>query len=220
MIILRARNLSLNDVNRFLNLEEEIGESSFADLLTLEPITDSEQQEIAQICDDFRPYVRGKKVSEGQVKLLTVFPLLRLAGFYHYPIQINEEEGIDNIVIEDEDTTITGRFDLVAVNRNILTTNNVPFWILVIESKELGVDVLQGLPQLLAYAYNSLERQSLVWGMVTNGLQYLFVLIQQGNPPIYQLIRPRLDLFYSQQSVLLLQVLKAISKLEFSSEKS
>ncbi|MFB2898820.1 restriction endonuclease subunit R [Aerosakkonemataceae cyanobacterium BLCC-F50] len=217
MITLRARNLNLNDVNRLLNIEEKLDEVSFADLLTLEPITNLEQQEIVQICNDFRPYVRSKKVSEGQVKLLTVFPLLRLAGFYHYPIQINVEEGIDNIVVEDEDTTITGRFDIVAVNRNIFTTNNVPFWILVIESKELGVDVLQGLPQLLAYAYNSLERQSSVWGMVTNGLQYLFVLIQQGNPQTYQLIMPRLDLFYSQQSVLLLQVLKAICKLEFSS---
>ncbi len=214
MITLRARNLSFNDVSRLLNLEEKLDEVSFADLLTLEPITDSEQQEITQICNDFRPYVRGKKVSEGQVKLLTVFPLLRLAGFYHHPIQINVEEGIDNIVVENEETTITGRFDIVAVNRNIPTTNNVPFWILVIESKELGVDVLQGLPQLLAYAYNSLEHQSSVWGMVTNGLQFLFVLIQQGNPPTYQLIMPRLDLFYSQQSVLLLQVLKAICKLE------
>ncbi|MDB9415477.1 restriction endonuclease subunit R, partial [Microcystis aeruginosa CS-556/03] len=59
----------------------------------------------------------------------------------------------------DEDKTISGRFDIVTVNNSIATVNDIPFWILVIEAKESGIEVRQGLPQLLTYAYNSLERQ-------------------------------------------------------------
>ncbi len=69
---------------------------------------------------------------EGQVKVLTLFPLLRLAGFYRYPIKIRVEEGIDNIILVDEDKTISGRFDIVTVNNSIATVNDIPFWILVI----------------------------------------------------------------------------------------
>ena len=138
---------------------------------------------------------------------------MRLAGFYSYPILIKIEEGIDRIVIEDEDNTITGRFDIVAVNKSIPTENNIPFWLLVIESKEVGVEVRQGLPQLLTYAYKSLERQSFVWGMATNGLQHLFVYIRGGNPPTYQLM-PELHLLESQRSIELVRVLKAVCKLQ------
>ena len=102
------------------------------------------------------------------MKLVSVGPLLRLAGFYRSPIKMLLEEGIADIAIDDEDTTITGRFDLLAIDKNTLTTTGVPFWILVIETKNSSIDVLAGLPQLLAYAYKSLEYQTSVWGLVTN----------------------------------------------------
>lgn len=147
------------------------------------------------------------------MKALTTFPLLRLAGFYRYPIQIKVEEGIDNIVIQNEDRVITGRFDIVTVNKAELTISDVPFWILVIEAKESAVEVRQALPQLLTYAYKSLERQPSVWGLATNGLQYLFLDIRQGNPPTYQLM-PELHLMYTERTIQLVQVLKAICKLQ------
>lgn len=138
---------------------------------------------------------------------------MRLAGFYHYPIQISLEEGIADISIIDEDTDITGRLDVLAVNRATPTTTAVPFWVVVIEAKNSSVEVRQGLPQLLTYAYKSLERQSAVWGLATNGLQHLFVHISSGNPPTYQLM-PELHLMESERSIQLLQVLKAICKLQ------
>jgi len=60
----------------------------------------------------------------------------------------------------------------------------------------------------------SLKRQPSVWGLATNGLQYLFVQIRQGNSPTYQLM-PELHLMYSEQAIQLLQVLKAICKLMY-----
>ena len=92
------------------------------------------------------------------------------------------------INIVDEDTEITGRFDILAVNKTLPTTTDIPFWVWVIECKNSEVDPKGGWPQLLTYAYKSLDRQPCVWGLTTNGSRYQFVYIQQGNPPIYQLM--------------------------------
>jgi len=181
-------------------------------LLSLAPVTADERQELLQIRNDFDDYLTEGEVSEGQVRLIAVAPLLRLAGFYQSPIQLRVEKGIDRINIESEDTSITGRFDLIAVNKDKPIANDVNFWVLVIEAKQSLADPLAGLPQLLTYAYKSLERQKSVWGLATNGVRYQFVYIQPGNPPTYQYM-PLLNLRESSSAIQLLQVLKAICKL-------
>jgi len=217
MATLNAKNLTLNDVHHLLKLQEQLNNDSFTTCLSLEPLTEFEQQEIVQIQNDFRHYILGGKVYEGLVKALTTFPLLRLAGFYRYPIQINVEEDIADVKITDEDTIITGRFDILAVNKVTPINTDVTFWLLVIEAKNSAIEVRQGLPQLLTYAFKSLEEQSSVWGLVTNGLQYLFVHLRRENPPMYQLM-PELHLMDSERSIQLLQVLKAICKFQNVSE--
>ncbi|PSF35533.1 restriction endonuclease subunit R [Aphanothece hegewaldii CCALA 016] len=211
MTTIQAKKLTLEDVHRLLNLVEKYEEVSFSKFFSLLPVSESEKTELLQIRNDFRSYLRERKAFLGQIKAITLFPLLRLAGFYHYPMQIQVEEGIENIVIEDEETIITGRLDIVLVNKEKPTINNIPFWILVIEAKESAIEVRQGLPQLLTYAYSSLAQQSVVWGLVTNGLQYLFVRVCLGNPSKYQLM-PILDLMYTTSAIELLQVLKAVSQ--------
>lgn len=217
MATLNAKNLTLNDVHHLLKLQEQLNNDSFTTCLSLEPLTEFEQQEIVQIQNDFRHYILAGKVYEGLVKALTTFPLLRLAGFYRYPIQINVEEDIADVKITDEDTIITGRFDILAVNKVTPINTDVTFWLLVIEAKNSAIEVRQGLPQLLTYAFKSLEEQSSVWGLVTNGLQYLFVHLRRENSPMYQLM-PELHLMDSERSIQLLQVLKAICKFQNVSE--
>ncbi len=209
MTTLNANNLTLSEIHQLLKLDERFSNLSF-ELLSLEPLTEQEQQEITQIRKDFRYYLNAGKVLEGQVKLLVLAPLLRLAGFYRYPLQITLEQDIADIAIADEDTTITGRFDILAVNK--AKTTNPYFWILVIEAKNSQVDALAGLPQLLAYAIGSLEYQESAWGLTTNGVSYRFVYLQAGNPPTYQLM-PEVNLIDTQRAVQLLQVLKAICNL-------
>lgn len=214
MTTLNAKELSLNDVHRLLGFQRQYN-SSFTSLLSLEPLTDFELQELLQIRDDFDNYLGESKVLEGMVKALTTFPLMRLAGFYRSPIKISLEENIAQINIIDEDTDITGRLDILAVNKTISTTFITPFWVLVVESKNSEIDVSAGLPQLLTYAYKSLERQPSVWGLTTNGHNYQFVYIQQGNSPVYQLM-PFLNLMDFEPAAQLLQVLKSICKLQNS----
>src|ERR671932_625348 len=214
MTTLIAKKLTLKQVHQFLKLNK-LSTGSFTPLLSLEPITEIEQQELAQIRDDFENYLIDGKVLEGQIKLLVISPLLRLAGFFHSPIKISLEQDIDEIVVEDEDTKITGRFDILAVNKEQPTITDVAFWLLVIEAKNSSINSFEGLPQLLTYAHQSLQQQELVWGLTTNGTDYRFVLIRQGNPATYQQM-PLLNLMDSESAIQLLQILKAICQLQTS----
>jgi hypothetical protein len=132
-----------------------------------------------------------------------------LAGFYNSTLKITLEEKVADIFVEDEDTLIKGRMDILAVNKVQLKTAVTPFWILVIESKNVTINALEGLPKLLTYAYTGLENQALVWGLTTNGMNYQFVYLQKGNPSTYQLF-PDLNLIYPERAFELLQILKAI----------
>jgi hypothetical protein len=89
--------------------------------------------------------------------------------------------------------------------------NGTEFWLLVIETKEGFAAPQIGLPQVLTYAYTSLERQSSALGVTTNGESYRFVYLQAGEPPTYALL-PELNLTDSDRAVQLLQVLKAVGR--------
>lgn len=201
----------LKDVQRILNFEEHLNDA-ISSLLSLESLSELETQEVEVISNLFREYYADGKILEGQIKFLFLAPLMNLAGFYQPSIKITLEENIAEISVEDEDTNIKGRMDILAVNKFTGETSNTPFWILVIESKNSSINALEGLPQLLTYAYTSLEYQTSVWGLTTNGMDYQFVYMQQGNPPIYQLL-PKLDITRATSAIELLQVLKAICKL-------
>ncbi|MFN6560793.1 MAG: restriction endonuclease subunit R [Nostoc sp. ChiSLP01] len=211
MTILNARNLSLEEVHRLFGFQRQYSDS-FSNYLSLEPLTEAEQQELKQIQNDFDRYLTIGKVSEGQVKFLAVAPLLRLAGFYRYPIEILLEENIADIEVEDEDIKIKGRFDILAISKAKHTNPQTYFWVLLIESKNSQIDISTGLPQLLTYAYKNLDNQKSVWGLTSNGRSYQFVYIEQGNPPIYYLL-PELNLMERERSSQLLQILKAICQL-------
>ncbi|MBE9054065.1 restriction endonuclease subunit R [Nostocales cyanobacterium LEGE 11386] len=208
---LDASNLRLKDVQRLLKFSESLNDS-ITSLLSLESLLEFEIQEVELISHIFREYYADGKISEGQIKFLFLAPLMKLAGFYQPNIKIILEENVAEISVEDEDTNIKGRMDILAVNKFQEKTINTPFWILVIESKNSSINALEGLPQLLTYAYTSLEPQTSVWGLTTNGMDYQFVYMQQGNPPIYQLL-PKLDITRATSAIELLQVLKAICQL-------
>jgi hypothetical protein len=208
---LEASQLSLNDVRRLLKLEEREGDA-LTDFLSLEPLSELEQQEILKIRTDFRRYLFAGKVSAKLVKFLVLSPLMRLAGFFDIPIVLTMEDSIA-IEVEDADTLIKGRLDVLAVNQPDAELAAAQFWILVVEAKNSAIDPWAGLPQLLTYAYKSLQQQSSVWGLTTNGRNYQFVYLTRGNPCTYQIL-PDLSLTDRERSLLLAQVLKAICKLQ------
>ncbi|MBD1827427.1 restriction endonuclease subunit R [Microcoleus vaginatus GB1-A2] len=208
---LEASQLSLNDVRRFLKLERQIG-GSFAEFLSMEPLTDFEQQELLLIGNHFWRHLEAGKVSAKLVKFLVLSPLMRLAGFFDIPMVLTMEDSIP-IQVEDGDTLIKERLDVLAVNQPDAELAAAQFWILVVEAKNSAIAPLTGLSQLLTYTYKSLQQQSSVWGLTTNGESYRFVRVTRGNPCTYKIL-PELNLIDPERSLLLAQVLKAICKLQ------
>ncbi len=209
MVTLQAKNLTLDEVSRYLKLQRSLGRQTYGELLSLDPVTEFEGQEVEQIRLDFQAYWQAGRVLESQIQLLVLGPLLRLAGFYRAPINLTVEQAIADVELVDEDVTITGRLDLLAAGRG----GDRPFWILVVESKNSQLEALNGLPQLLTYAAAGLKLQESVWGLTTNGISYYFVQLRAGEVLQYQLL-PELNLFDADRSLQLLQVLKAICKIE------
>ena len=210
MTLLRAKEMTLEDAQRLLGFCP-VWDGEFGDELVLVALEADELDELARLRSELLDYLTLGKMSEGQAQIVAVLPLLRLAGYSRLPIQYRVEEGIARICIEDEDTHIRGRFDIVAVNRSQVTKDQSLLWILVVESKNLEASEFAGIAQMLTYAYTSLESQSAVWGLVTNGATYQFFYVEKSleGQLIYRYM-PSLSLIRKDRSRELLQVLKAI----------
>ena len=94
-----ASTLTLDDVHQLLKLERR-SQGVFTDFLSLEPLSEFEQQDLLRISNDFERYLYAGKLPEGLVKFLTLAPLMRSAGFYETPIRLSME---DSIAISVED---------------------------------------------------------------------------------------------------------------------
>jgi hypothetical protein len=212
MVTLRAREITLEDVEDLLGFSP-LYDGGFGDFLTLRSLSDAESSELSRIRSNFLTYIRRGKVSEGQARQISIDPILRLAGYDQAPIELRIEEDIQRIYIEDKDTHIRGRFDLVAVNRMVKTTATSLLWVLIVESKNLAASEFAGIAQMLTYAHTSLEHQSAVWGLVTNGATYQFFhILKDGlkdGAVTYQYM-PSLSLLEADRAIQLLQVLNAI----------
>ena len=107
MVTLSAKKLSRGEVHRLLGLEPRRN-GSFAPLLALEELTEDERLGLRQIQQEFLNYWEESKISEGQIRFISVAPLLRLAGFNEPPIRLHVEEDIDRIYVEDEGYVFDG----------------------------------------------------------------------------------------------------------------
>jgi hypothetical protein len=208
MVTLKAKDIKLDEVRELLGFEL-IRQGRFEDFLGLQPLVSQEAEGLEVISSELFDYLENGRISEGQMQLVAIAPLLRLAGYSRSPIEYLVEEQIGSIYIEDRDTYIRGRFDIVAVNRRVQVDVQNLLWILVVESKNMGASEYVGIAQMLTYAYTSLARQEAVWGLVTNGANYQFFYIERGEKPTYRRM-PSLNLLDPEPSVRLLQVLKAI----------
>ena len=206
---LKARKLTLDDAHQLLGFSPNF-DGSFDDRLILEEVSETDCTALNQIRDRLLHYITLGQVSEGQARELSVAPLLQLAGYHNSPIYLRIEENIDRIYIESDDLHITGRFDIVAVNRDFSNTILTPLWILVIESKNIEASEYVGIPQMLTYAHNSLTHQSAVWGLVTNGSTYQFFYLTKNAETLTYQYMPSLTIRERDRALYLLQVLRAI----------
>lgn len=190
--LVNASFLNLTKAREQLHLERYV-EDDFRDFLTRSPLTQEQQNNLRNLRESWERRVGAGKASEGQVGVLAISPILLISGYTFDPaLRIDVEKNIEEISVDDRDTVIRGRMDLIVSQE--WDSDRSPLCVLVLECKNSTIEVAVGMPQLLAYTSSFLTSQDSVWGLVTNGSRYQFVLVEPGlyrEFPILDLLRPK-----------------------------
>ncbi len=164
--VISANELTLNEVETKFNLQQTEDEQFFPEWqANLPEISDREKQSLDQVKADFL-YLNKYPLFEEAVKMVVLSPLLTAAGFYRMPFRITEEVPIQ-IALEETEKIVRGRIDVLVIQEQ--------FWVLVIESKQAGFSLKNGIAQALSYMVATPNQQQSVFGMVTNGSHFIFL---------------------------------------------
>jgi hypothetical protein len=141
--------------------------------LNLPELTDIEIQRLERVKAIYSNLAR-RSILENTIKMAVVSPLLDLAGFFLPPFYVNSEEEV-RIIAEDTDVIVRGKIDILVLKEQ--------FWVLAIESKRAEFSLKVGIPQVLAYMLATPQPMQPLYGMVTNGSNFIFLkMIRQEQP--------------------------------------
>ncbi|HEY9831005.1 MAG TPA: type I restriction endonuclease subunit R [Stenomitos sp.] len=172
---------SLSDLQVHCNLRQADNEGFFSEWVEdLPELDEREEAGIDRIKQRYDYHRFDGLLLEGTINLVVVSPLLELAGFIDPPFRIRSPYGIA-LELDDPEETIRGFIDVLVVQERL--------WILVVESKRTSIPVPAALPQLLAYMLASPQSERPVFGMATNGDEFVFLKLSQGNTPQYDASR-------------------------------
>lgn len=177
---LQASRLSLYDVKTKFHLQQVETDTFFAELLQAAPALNEFEKQILDRTRQQYLYLADRPLLEVTVKMVTLSPLLSLAGFYEPPFYTTLEESIE-VVSQDGSEIVRGQIDVLVLQNAI--------WVVVIEAKSIQYDVMVALPQALTYMIanlNQLPNQPL-FGMITNGREFRFIKLTQEASPVYTL---------------------------------
>ncbi len=171
-----ARTLTLTDLRHKFGVQLNPDDPFFAQWLNqAPPLSEAEQQGLARLTRNYNYLSQEDPPLEEVVKLVVVSPLLDLAGFYQPPFLIKTEVSTTLEIADELDTApIQGKIDILVIQEAL--------WILVIESKPARLDVTAGIPQALTYLLSTPTSQSILYGMVTNGREVLFLKLDRRQP--------------------------------------
>ena len=143
----------------------------------LSELTEFEASRLAHIRAIYKNF-EDRSALENTVSLTVVSPLLDTAGLFLPPFYIETEKSVE-ITAQDGEMTIRGRLDVAIIKDSL--------WILTIESKKAGFSLMVGLPQILSYMLAAPTPQQQLYGMVTNGRNFIFVKLDRSSScePIY-----------------------------------
>lgn len=196
-----AEKITLYELEQKFSLQQTEDINFFQEWQSnLPELTDTEKQRLNRIKAIYANLAK-RSVLENTIKMAVVSPLLDLAGFFLPPFYVNTEEEIQ-IVTEDQSLAVRGKIDILVLKDQ--------FWVLVIESKRAEFSLKVGIPQTLAYMLASPHPIQPLFGMVTNGSNFLFIkLIRQHHPQYarsHEFVLERSDDLY-----IVLQILKQLS---------
>lgn len=174
---IQAQDISLEELQDNFGLQLTTDSQFFSEWQdSLPTLTDQEKLLLARIRSNYFNLINYRPLLEEAVKMVVLSPLLDLAGFFQPPFSIKTETSVE-IAAEDKGLIVRGRIDVLVVRQRL--------WILVIESKSTKFDVMEALPQALAYMLNDSKGEKPKFSFLLNGREFVFVKLQEANVPIY-----------------------------------
>ena len=164
-------NLSQVDASFFLEWQR-----------SLPDLTASESAELARLKERYLYYLEDGEISEGTANFIILSPLLNVLGLCDPPYKIAGEQWTRLALQTETDkgpVTLEGRLDALVLQDKL--------WLVVIEGKRGGFNVLQAIPQTLAYMMASPIRNRPLFGLCSNGYDYIFIKLQKGETNQYSL---------------------------------
>src|SRR5919199_2053842 len=163
--------INLNEAHDRFNLSQTDNTQFFPEWFEdLPGITDSEKELLNRLKNRYLYYAADGEITEGTIDRIMVSPLLDLIGLFDLPFKIRGEKFV-KVEIDNGDTVLEGFIDAVVVQNQ--------FWVVVIEEKRFNVNVLQALPQTLAYMMANPNSGMPGFGMITTGDDYIFIKLNQ-----------------------------------------
>ena len=174
---IQAREVSLEKLGEKFRLQLITDSQFFLEWRdNLPSLTDEEKRCLARVRRNYFNLVNRRPLLEEAVKMVILSPLLDLAGFFQPPFSIRTETSVE-IFAEDKGLIVKGKIDVLVLRERL--------WILVIESKSTKFDVMEALPQALAYMLNNPKSDRPKFGFLVNGREFVFVKLQQADVPRY-----------------------------------
>jgi len=165
-------------------------------------ISENEKDQLDRIKTNYL-YLSKRLMLEEMVKMVVLSPLLDIAGFYQPPFYSVSEKSV-KVSVKDENLMIRGKIDVLVMQDR--------FWILVIESKQAGVSLQKGIAQAIANMLANPNREKDVYGMVTNGSNFIFLKLSWLDKLIYGISDEYTLMRHDNDLYEILQILRTIGK--------
>lgn len=176
---IQAETLNLYEVKTKFGLEVVEDEQFFREWSNhLPEITELERRQLDRVKLSYSNLDQHCSMLEDAVKMVVLSPLLDLAGFYLPPFRISTEEPVQ-VSAEDNGVVVRGRIDVLVVQNQL--------WVLAIESKSTKFAITQAIPQALAYMMASSNADRPTFGLVTDGIQFIFIKLLKQDTSHYAL---------------------------------
>ena len=196
-----AEKLTLYALEQKFGLQEAVEADFFSEWQNSLPVLqESEKERLERVRAIYRNFLKRSAI-ESTISLIVISPLLDAAGLFLPPFYVETEKSVE-IVAQDDSVIIRGRLDVVVVRDS--------FWVLTVESKRAEFSPVVGLPQVLSYMLAAPTPQKQLYGMVTNGRNFIFVKLDRASSePTYSLSKE----FVLNQDDDLEQTLRIIKRL-------
>jgi len=177
--LIPAQDITLSQLTELFGLTITADDQFFTEWMdNLPELTDIEEQQLDRVKSNYISLINRHTLSENMVKMVVLEHLLDLADFYRLPFDVKDEKSVE-ISVLDEDKIIRGRLDFLVLKNQL--------WLAIIESKNAAISLRGAIPQCLAYMLNNPLPQRPIFGLLTNGDDFVFIKLTQANTPQYAL---------------------------------